>query len=567
MRNRRWLLSLLLAWSCRGDDGVDPPDSEAVRQICPTSAGPGGVLLGGSQQFDNLQRALDAAEPGDELLLCPGTYEGNFLASVPVRIVAVEDHTVTVLTGLSDFAPTLTLPGGSEIVGLTVRSGGGGVVLSSPGTLRIEASRITGNRAEHGAGLVVAEDSLVTLVGSEITDNVAGTGGGGVWVRPGSTLELTEGSFVSFNRAGEFGGGVWLQDAHLVGGVVSDNVLVWSHDSAPRKDPESGEVLVEGEAFGGSGVALSGTGSVTDTEIAWNTGQGGGLSLCRGTGTFADVWVHHNDALTLTPGAGGGLGVALGAAVHEGNTRFEHNTARFGGGAWVLGGSIAGGSFAANHADGDGGGGAVTDGTVTGARFTDNTSSAAAGGLSLSNGDLVDVVLRGNTSQTSGGGLATRGRVRLERVHVEGNRAELGGGIFMTAHQQPSTSEIVDSAIAGNDALNGGGVYVWSHWWVPLTLEVTSSTIAGNTAAQRGGGLWTDGAVHVSGGAITANTAASGGGAYVDTAGSLAITGTDLGVEQGENTPDDVATPSAAYVGYGANASLTCDGAACAPSP
>lgn len=542
MRYRSGLFALILGAGCDGGRAPSGPDTDPPSDVgvCVPTAENAQVTLDGIRVFDDLQAALLAASPGSELVLCPGSHRGNFVATVPVRLVGLEDRAVTVLTGLSDLLPTLEIPGGSEIVNLTIRDGGGGVVMSSSGSLRIEASLVTGNVADYGAGLVVAENSTATLASTDIRGNSARVAGGGVWVRPGGTLELSEGSSISSNWADAFGAGVWLQEAHLVGGEVSGNLLVTNRLDELRIDPEDGSVVVGGEAFGGSGVALSGTGSVTDTEIAWNSGAGGGLSISFGTGTLRDVWVHDNDA---RPYACGGLGVAGGIAVIEGATRFERNSADTGGGGLVFHGSVFGGIFA------------------------ENVATHGAGGLDVQSGELHHVVIRGNSSEGHfGGGLSTTGTAQLDGLTIEDNHVSgAGGGIHVSAIID-ATVEISNTTIAGNEAHEGGGLYVRAGW-TPLHVTLTNTTLHGNRAAGVGGGLHTNAPVDVRGGAIVGNLADSGGGAYIAAQGALSVTNTDLGAGESDNDPDDIATSVGSHQGYGAGASFACDDAGCTPTP
>lgn len=544
MTPARCLAVLALGWGCApGERPVEPGDTKPGPPGCSDASDLGQVTLDGTRGFGDLQAALDAAEPGSELLLCPGYYLGDFIAEVPVRVAALEDRETTWLAGTGGEAPVLALPGGSEIVGLTVRGGSGGVLMTSQGTLRIEASRITGNFAERGAGLVVAQGSVAALVGTELTDNIAWVGGGGAWVQPGGTLELDETSVVSDNWAGQYGAGVWLHEAHLIGGFVSGNRIVSSGRPLPTVDHE-GALLFEGEAFGGAGVALSGTGSVTGTEIAWNAGAGGSLSVTGGTATLEDVWVHHNDA---SPHAGGGLGVANAHVVGEGSTRFEHNLAYGGAGGLVVRGSVRGVTFADNMSG-------------------DDVEPREAGGLLLEFGELESVELVGNRA-SSGAGLSCRGTLRLVDVTIEANRGQGRGGGMMLTPGGVSTVEIVNSSIRGNEAVSGGGIYAMGAVKPPMILTLTNTSIAENTAG-RGGGLYLMSHAVTSGGEISGNTADEGGGAYIDFGGALITTSTDLGIDDADNTPDD-ARPAfgGSYAGYGAAASLHCDAFGCSPHP
>jgi CSLREA domain-containing protein len=113
-----------------------------------------------------------------------------------------------------------------------------------------------------------------------------------------------------------------------------------------------------------------------------------------------------------------------------------------------------------------------------------------------------DVTLRGVT--VTGGNGASEGS------------AGLGGAIYVF---QDASLTIEDSAIAGNTATDGGGVYSEG------ALSLTRSTVSGNAATGLGGGVWGGdvefgGSVSITSSTVSGNTASGGGGVA---AGSLAI--------------------------------------------
>ncbi len=102
--------------------------------------------------------------------------------------------------------------------------------------------------------------------------------------------------------------------------------------------------------------------------------------------------------------------------------------------------------------------------------------------------------------------------LRLERVAVVDNEASsasqlpLGGGVAVV----DGKLELVDSTVAGNRALaggGGGGVMVG----VPATFEIVNSTIAGNIATVGGGLLSISGPGTIRAATIAGNTAAAAG--------------------------------------------------------
>lgn len=533
MRPSLWMLVVTLG--CRGEN-IDGSTREPLPEPvgCFNGLDVNQVTLDGTQGFTSLQSALDAAEPESELLLCPGFYMGNFVASAPVRIRALEGRDQTVLAGAE--GATLSIPGGSEIEGLTIQSGAPGVVVSSPGAVRIVNSLITDNRAEHGAGLLITEKAEVLLVGTQISNNIALGRGGGVWVRPGAVLELSENSLVEANWAGEFGGGVWLESAHLRGGVVKDNLVVTTH----KTYYEFLNHVQDAEGFGGSGVALTGTGSIVDTEIARNQGEGGALSVTGGSATLENVWVYDNDG---RPGMGGGLGVASGTVIGNGTSRFERNLALDGGGGIIVNGAIHGVTFAGN-----------TAGTIG--------APGSGGGLLIENGFLEDVVLEDNRA-LSGGGAMTRGDVRMERVVVQKNQSEWEGGGLLVIIKGEHPIEIVDSEIVGNEASQGAGIYSGAG------MKITRTDIIDNVATSKGGGLYINADTRLIDSRVLANQASSGGGAHVERMfAAFVVRNTDFGEGEQDNTPDDVSTLLGhSFHGAGASADFTCDHLDCTVMP
>lgn len=543
MRNAcPWLVAtLVIALGCGEPGEIRSPDPEPPAELdsCEIT---GGIILPDGRVVTDLLTALVAAEAGGELQLCPGRYHGNFTVDVPIRLRGLGGASVTILHGISD-SPTLKLPGGSEITGLTIR-GGGGIHMSTSGTLRVENSVISGSQADYGAGLVVAERSDVTLAGTVITANLARVGGGGVWVKAGGHLKLVDGSRVSGNWARRFGAGIWLQDAHLTGGLVSDNLLLADAYSLPQREAD-GALSIPAETFGGSGVALSGDGSLTGTEITGNLGVGGALSVLQGTVALADVWIHQNHAGSANGLRAGGIAVADAHVVAEGSTRIERNTAYRDGGGWLFGGSINGVTVADNDA-------------------------FVCGGLSVNTGGLRNVVVSGNTaSGGSGGGLCVSGRVKLDDVKLLDNHSSNSGGAIDVAPLASGTDvEIVRSRIFGNQATrHGGAIHVTSWWWMPDSAKVivSDSEINDNSAVEVGGGAYTDAPLTIENSRVVANSADHGGGVYVAEAGVLTIVSGDLGVADDENTPDDIATPAASYQGYGIGVTITCDVNGCTP--
>ncbi|MBO9661319.1 right-handed parallel beta-helix repeat-containing protein [Dokdonella sp.] len=123
-------------------------------------------------------------------------------------------------------------------------------------------------------------------------------------------------------------------------------------------------------------------------------------------------------------------------------------------------------SISGGHADMTGGGisAGATEVTLTRCRVSGNWSTYFGGGILIS--DTGTLTLTDSTvSDNATGPLG------------------LGGGI---ASDDGSTITLVGSTVSGNSAGDGGGLFVWKG-----SLSLSNSTVSGNTAASDGGGIGT----------------------------------------------------------------------------
>ncbi|MCC2633016.1 MAG: putative outer membrane protein pmp20 precursor, partial [Ramlibacter sp.] len=195
---------------------------------------------------------------------------------------------------------------------------------------------------------------------------------------------------------------------------------------------------------------------------------------------------------------------------------------------------------------GDGAGNTIVMGSGT-----DRVFDIRGGNVSFS-----DLTITGGGGVNMGGGinlLDGASTVTLDRVVVEGNEAELGGGIYsvgtlvlrdvlIDGNQatgsglggglvNDGTMTLIRTTVSNNQAVIGGGIYSKSG---SLTLE--NSTVSGNTATIEGGGIYSKSSGQVTSSTIAFNSAATGGG--VSTAGSASLTfkGTILADNTGGNS-------------------------------
>lgn len=261
-----------------GNDGARPP-----------RATPCDVCEKDGCRFTSLQPAINAANPGDTIRICEGTYKAGPTISInkPLTLVGGGAEE-TVLKGggtvrVMDIGPRgvvtmrgLTVTGGVERQ--PQRLGGAGILVVDGGTLTLEGCRVEDNLAAEGGGIVVSPGAVLTLVGSEVSKNTALTAGGGVAVRPGGTATLEAGSRVGDNKVkiGGFGGGICLDPGATL--VMKDGSRV-----EENKSPFLGGGIFAGRD---SRVTLEAGSRVTDNDAG---DQGGGLFNDRATVTIADA--------------------------------------------------------------------------------------------------------------------------------------------------------------------------------------------------------------------------------------------------------------------------------------
>ena len=175
--------------------------------------------------------------------------------------------------------------------------------------------------------------------------------------------------------------------------------------------------------------------------------------------------------------------------------------------------TIKDGSATGGGGDGKGGGIFVDNsGQLTLNRVIITNNLANNGGGIFNDGmmTLTDVVISNNgdeVSTTEGGGIHNEETAILNRVTIDGNKADLGGGIH---NDNTATS-----------------------------VSLTNVTVSGNTAASAGGGLYTQNTATIVNSTFTLNTADSGGGIRVRS-GTTTITNTIVAGNTGTSANDDV---------------------------
>ncbi len=313
-----------------------------------------------------VQRAVDAALPGDRVLVDDGTYDlgsrarpgdglqNRLVLTNAVTVQSVGGPAVAVMAGADDGgAPGpnavrgVLLGGEARLVGFTILGGhtrldgseadrrGGGVYLDGGGVLsncvvtggaaadagggvyvrgggRVDRCEITGNLAASGAGAGIEDGGQLLLC--VVSNNAASLDGGGVAGGMGAVVE----SRIVSNFAARAGGGLC---------VLSNFVAARTCVLGNRAGRGGGAHLEGGSLYrcvvGGNRAFASGT------------EDGGGGVYFRGGGEIVECLVHGNEA------AGGGGGIYhFGAGGLARHATVADNAAQFGGG--VFGGGVGG---------------------------------------------------------------------------------------------------------------------------------------------------------------------------------------------------------------------------------
>jgi hypothetical protein len=470
--------------------------------------------------------ALAAAQSGDTVTIGPGTYAGGVTIDVSVKLVGAGPGATIisgggpVLTiGVADAAsePTVTIDGvtvtgGVTIGNLTPFSGrGGGIYIpraagpSTGATVTIRNSVIRGNSvaprvatdsgdpccpfADAGGG-GISNDGTLTLDHTLVSDNRADAAsgltsnaiGGGILNRAFGTLTLKY-SVVNDNHAavsapnGRFtsGGGI-----EMVGGVLTIDDSQVSDNSADASLAVPSDVD-QSASGGGIHVQENASATIRSTTITGNS--------VSSTNTVGDAFafsggLHANGPIVLSD-------------------------------SLVSDNSVAA-TTATGRADVDSGAGEINaDAKISNTRFTGNsaTATSSAGAAHAAAGAILtaafdrmtisDSVISANrltattttgSSSVQGGGIGNFGVLTLRNTSVGDNRGTAsgpsglaqGGGIFNGSFPDGPPSvrlALVDSAVTHNTltasiTVQGGGLFTL----FPVTL--TSSVIAQNVPDQ-----------------------------------------------------------------------------------
>ncbi|HVQ24148.1 MAG TPA: hypothetical protein VMV01_03180 [Planctomycetota bacterium] len=355
-------------------------------------------------QYPTIQGAIVAAQPGDTVLVAPGTY---------FETIDFLGKGITVQSN-----------GGAAVT--TIDGGGAGSVVTFQ-THETPASVLSDLTITGGAGTVHGPFALLV--------------GGGVYVNGSSPVLLD--CVITGNTVANFGGGVFISDTGLGTPVLIEHCVLSDNATTSAVKGGGGGLTVEhGAAVVVHSCSLLGNSTATN---------GGGFLVHRNSkARIASSLIAANTA-PAGPGGGGRFSTGKGSAFSsfEMTECYVFDNSSLSGGGLSM---VIDESFQAPSAQ------------VRRSRFEGNHASLVGGGLAggtdASDGVWVHgSVFIANTAGGSGGGVEARKPIHLVSCTLVGNSAPVGGGMHANA-----VSELSHCIVWGNSVgqLSGAtGVPEW----------------------------------------------------------------------------------------------------------
>lgn len=380
---------------------------------------------------------------------------------------------------------------GSSIIRLNkaLETGGGGLYLQNTVIAKLTATVVDSNRAEGpisdaqgGGGVWAGAGTRLEITGGSIGYNFTQFGWGGAIFAFTNTVILTDVTARN-NNTGGAGGAYAFQAQSMVtmtGGAVRDNIsvvgsgggMILRGSTANITNTEfTGNVCeLRGGAiqmYEASNATLNNV-TVTNNECK---GDGGGIgSYGESVLTMTNGLVDNNRSINAT---GGGIGRSSTGALTITGTRISNNRSQTQGGGLQVGGTATSTfrnvTISGNTAVAGGGGGMTIGGAaslIENSTISGNTSAGTGGGIfsaSTANTTVRNSTLSGNAG-TIGGGIGATGVALLQSVTIVGNTATgFGGGIGSNGTGNVTAVNVLlsgntQAAVAQNCGTESGGV-------------------------------------------------------------------------------------------------------------
>lgn len=230
----------------------------------------------------NLIVAIYVANPGDTIMVAPGTYQENLQIDKNITLIGNNPDNTIIDGHHADICINIKSGVKANIINFTIKNGkyqgyghssGGGI--HNEGVLSLKNSKIMNNIGNYGGG--IDNDGVMDIVGVTIKNNKAEYSGAGVITDVDSTTTV-ENSTITENEAGYCGGGVY-----------SAGKLITIRNS---------EITKNNALYDGGGIDNCHYLTVEDSVISNNTAgrNGGGISTCNKITCIYAVTITNNRA-------------------------------------------------------------------------------------------------------------------------------------------------------------------------------------------------------------------------------------------------------------------------------
>jgi predicted outer membrane repeat protein len=422
---------------------------------------------------------------------------------------------------------TLQTHSGTAFTANTATTSGGSIYLSELSTSSLVGTIIDGgwraNQADTSArypgngGLVFCEKCTISNLDQCVLKGGKAANGGALYANNGKLLSV-EGTDVSDNYATANGGGIYLQAQAMMkmrNSTVSDNEATF--DGAGVAVNQKSEVDVEASTLSANEAGDRGGAIFLDTtQNKLTTSDGTSFLNNRAAGNGAGVYVSRSSAYTCRHSAFSGnggtaqrpdWGTPAGGAIYVADTdvtvedsNFTNNKAAEGGALYVMSRSNSGYMAKVDRCTLDGNqaqtyGGGIALRTFARADVTNSTLSnnkaPNGGGMDLDSNTIVNFkssngienaatlthVTGGTAASTSGGGLLCRATSTCTITHGSSftrNAADFHGGAVAALGSSNVTMNA--TTLTGNTAMKFGGAFYSDHSNTTVTTVTTVTT-------------------------------------------------------------------------------------------
>jgi parallel beta-helix repeat protein len=432
--------------------------------------------------FSRIQRGIDAAFDGAEVIVQSGTYTGDGNRDIDFLGKAITVHS-TDPNDPNVVAATIINCNGTEaephrgfyfhsgedansvVAGLTITNGfgdgqsspdrrGGGIrcVGASP---RISGNIISRNWADRYGGGIFSEGGSPIITGNTITGNSTYRGGGGIACQGGSPIII--GNVFKANWARCSGGGLNCRQSSP---IVTDCLFIDNWITDPWCDDPGGGGMYNNRHSSPIVTNCTFIGNkVNCRERDSRCAHGGGMYNNDDSSPAVTNCTFHNNSANRS---GGGMYSQFGGSPTVTNCTFSHNSA-----------GKRGGGMCGRHASS----------TVTNCTFSDNSAAEHGGGMgsrSRSSPTVTNCTFGGNSAGGYGGGLWSWGSEPvLANCTFAGNWADQGNALTCYSHPvrvEPSNVQVT------NCIFWDGGDEIWNA--DNSTITVTYSDVQGAWPGQ-----------------------------------------------------------------------------------